>query len=411
MSIYNEIEPAYLLGEFSLESAAHGFVVCPPQPLRLRAPEPAEPNESHSDAIEGVSWLTRGIGFGGADVRSGDAAPYLIIDLGKKVVVDRLKIWNYNERNLTRRGVKTMTVYTSPTADFNDPNKEELQTVTLKEGSSSGPQIVSLEGKRALPENQYLIFEIKSNWAGVEYPAPEKDWSKMPDRDCGFVGLSEVRFYSANPENLPSVPMSDTRSPEEEAELKRKTESGIPMYLEIKNVKIAKVSSELALGGFDRAAAHLLDGSGLEAATFEQGWNRQGMPFYAAGVSYKETFDLGQMMQCQYFVNLPDSPKGWYGATAKVIVNGKTAGYVMSAPWKVEITKLVRAGKNEIEVVVFGTPKNLLGPHHNGSGRGTAWPGMFWRGPEPQCPGADYDTIGYGLFEPFRVTREWAANP
>lgn len=56
---------------------------------------------------------------------------------------------------------------------------------------------------------------------------------------------------------------------------------------------------------------------------------------------------------------------------------------------------------NEIEVVVIGTLKNTLGPHHGKPGLGRAWPGMFQRGPNPgPPPGADYATVGYGLFEP-----------
>ena len=45
------------------------------------------------------------------------------------------------------------------------------------------------------------------------------------------------------------------------------------------------------------------------------------------------------------------------------------------------------------------------GPHHVGALRGAAWPHMFQQGPETgPPPGTRYDTIGYGLFEPFVIT-------
>jgi hypothetical protein len=102
-----------------------------------------------------------------------------------------------------------------------------------------------------------------------------------------------------------------------------------------------------------------------------------------------------------YSVQLPDSPSGWYGATARVMVNGNDAGFIISAPWSVEVTKFVKPGKNDISVQVYGTPKNLLGPHHAGRLRGSAWPGSFHQSPANQPGGSAYDTIGYGLFEPF----------
>jgi hypothetical protein len=61
-------------------------------------------------------------------------------------------------------------------------------------------------------------------------------------------------------------------------------------------------------------------------------------------------------------------------------------------------------------VTVVGTLKNTLGPHHAGKISGTAWPAIFHQGPETgPPPGAAYDTLGYGLFEPF-VLRSVAAK-
>jgi len=135
-----------------------------------------------------------------------------------------------------------------------------------------------------------------------------------------------------------------------------------------------------------------------------QGWNQQGMPFYSYGVAYTQTFDLPEKLDGErVYVKLPDSPTGWYGAIAKVMMNDKEAGYIGWSPWKLDVSEFAKQGENAIDVIVIGTPKNLLGPHHAGKLRGSAWPSAFWDAPDPQPSGDAYDTIEYGLFEPFTV--------
>ncbi|MFC1633407.1 glycosyl hydrolase [Planctomycetota bacterium] len=126
-------------------------------------------------------------------------------------------------------------------------------------------------------------------------------------------------------------------------------------------------------------------------------WKAQGYPFYAAGVSYKLTFGLEQPSG-RYLVELPK----WYGSVAEIHVNGKPSGHIAYQPWQFDVTDGIKTGMNTIEVVVIGTLKNTLGPHHYGTGLGSAWPSMFHKGPEAGPPPGDkYHTIDYGLFEPF----------
>ena len=126
-------------------------------------------------------------------------------------------------------------------------------------------------------------------------------------------------------------------------------------------------------------------------------WDKQGLPFYAAGVTYTEQFDVVRPAG-RYRLSLGN----WYGSVAHVAVNGKDAGYVGWQPWECDVTGLLQLGANAIEVTVVGTLKNTLGPHHAGNVAGAAWPTMFHKGPEVgPPPGAAYDSIGYGLFEPF----------
>ena len=134
-------------------------------------------------------------------------------------------------------------------------------------------------------------------------------------------------------------------------------------------------------------------GSGLKLGS----WKEQGRPFYAAGVCYKQAFNVTQPAG-RYLVELDK----WYGSVAEIIVNGKSAGYIAYKPWQCDVTDLIKQGTNTVEVIVIGTLKNTLGPHHAGKGLGSAWPGMFQQGPETGPPaGKDYHTVDYGLFEPF----------
>jgi hypothetical protein len=130
-------------------------------------------------------------------------------------------------------------------------------------------------------------------------------------------------------------------------------------------------------------------------------WNEQGHPFYAGGVSYAQDFNIPQP-KGRYIVSLTD----WYGSVAKVVVNGKAAGYIYHQPWDCDVTEYVTSGMNSIEVLVIGTLRNTLGPHHNNPPLGSAWPSMFQNAPETGPPaGKQYQSIGYGLFEPFELGR------
>ncbi|MBN1420759.1 MAG: hypothetical protein JXP34_18455 [Planctomycetes bacterium] len=130
-------------------------------------------------------------------------------------------------------------------------------------------------------------------------------------------------------------------------------------------------------------------------------WKEQGHPFYSAGVAYAQRFDIGQP-RGRYDVRLGR----WYGSVAKVLVNGAEAGWITHAPWSCDVTDRIKPGANAIEVIVIGTLKNTLGPHHGNPPPGSAWPSMFQRGPETGPPaGGAYSLVDYGLFEPFALEK------
>ncbi len=352
-TIWHELEPAYVLGDFTLKPADKGFVIAPGQPLRL-APATTTQSLTHSINSDGTMWLSAGIGFGqGAD----DRAPYLVFDLGRNASFNSLRVWNYCEahvHNLTSRGAKEIRV--SAATDSPSPVFDQvLGSFTLKRGNPRGgaPEILPAEARGV----RFVRFDFLSNQHGVSYPATGEP------EDNGFVGLAEVQF------------LADASQP-------------------IAGVRIHKASSELP--SHQRVARYLVDGSGLNAKT-TGGWDEQGHPFYASGVAYREQFSVANPSG-EYRVALPK----WLGSVAKVSVNGKPAGYIDAPPWECDVTEQIKRGDNDIEVTVIGTLKNTLGPHHGNPPLGSAWPGMFQRGPNPgPPPGEAYSTVGYGLFEPF----------
>jgi hypothetical protein len=126
-------------------------------------------------------------------------------------------------------------------------------------------------------------------------------------------------------------------------------------------------------------------------------WKEQDLPFYSDSVSYTKSFSLKR--GGSYKVALGK----WAGTVAEVRVNGKSAGVIGWQPYELPIGDFVKAGDNRVEVVVYGSLKNLLGPHHGKITRGLTSPWSFRNGPNEMPAGASYDQEPYGLMEDFRL--------
>jgi hypothetical protein len=126
-------------------------------------------------------------------------------------------------------------------------------------------------------------------------------------------------------------------------------------------------------------------------------WKEQKLPFYAGGVSYARTYTLRQ--GGKYRVELGK----WAGTVAEVKLNGKSVGTIGWQPYEAELGESAAGGTNRVEVVVYGSLKNLLGPHHGKINRGLTGPFSFRGAPAAMPPGAEYDLEPYGLLEEFRV--------
>jgi hypothetical protein len=250
--------------------------------------------------------------------------------------------------------------------------KDELITKKFPAASGFAATYRFVIGEK-VPSSLYLVVERPDLYAiscnGQPLTAIKGAW--WLDRAFGKLDISAVARVGANEITLQASPFT--------------------IYHELES---AYLLGDFALRATDKGFM-IIPEQGLRLGA----WNEQGYPFFSAGVAYTQQFNIAKPSgTCR--VSLP----GWYGSVAKVSVNGKPAGYVTSPPWQAEVTDFVHAGINTIEVVVVGTLKNTLGPHHGNPALGSAWPANFQKGPYPgPPPGLQYSTVGYGLMKPFEL--------
>ncbi len=139
------------------------------------------------------------------------------------------------------------------------------------------------------------------------------------------------------------------------------------------------------------------------ASTGLGSWKAQGRPFFAAGMRYEKTYTVPKLEGRERLVLRLGE---WKGALAEVLIDGRSAGYPTFPPYEIDLTARLTPGPHTVAVVVYGTLKNTLGPHHADPPRGQAWPGSFQKGaPGGQPAGAKYDTFDYGLLTDFRLVK------
>lgn len=87
-------------------------------------------------------------------------------------------------------------------------------------------------------------------------------------------------------------------------------------------------------------------------------WTKSSDPrikYYSGTAVYQNTFTLKKDRRTTYRLSLP-----LLNSAAEVIVNGQSAGIVWCSPWDIDITRLLKKGKNRIEIRVSSTMWNRL---------------------------------------------------
>jgi hypothetical protein len=114
---------------------------------------------------------------------------------------------------------------------------------------------------------------------------------------------------------------------------------------------------------------------GPEHVTFAtlEDWSRRpedGIRFYSGTAVYRRTFDAPKLQRGQrMFLDL-----GAVKSLARVRLNGHDLGVVWCAPWRVEISRRVKASGNHLEVAVANLwPNRLIGDQSRPAEQRVAW--------------------------------------
>jgi hypothetical protein len=127
-------------------------------------------------------------------------------------------------------------------------------------------------------------------------------------------------------------------------------------------------------------------------------WKDQGLTFYGNRVSYLAPLKVTEedLKQKDFIFRTGN----WQGALGELEVNGQPVGYLLSPFDSLQISSWLKPGANELNLIIYGTLKNTLGPHHLNPMLGRAWPGSFQSAPEGGQPaGEEYNVLNYGLFD------------
>ncbi|MDZ7373730.1 MAG: glycosyl hydrolase [candidate division KSB1 bacterium] len=125
-------------------------------------------------------------------------------------------------------------------------------------------------------------------------------------------------------------------------------------------------------------------------------WRDQGCPFYGHSVTYQKQLKVASPARIRVRLG------SWAGTVAEVRVNGRSAGILAWPPYQVEVSGEISPGSHTIEVVVYGSLRNVLGPYH-AEPAGQVRPWLFRQAPAEQPRGDQYRLLPYGLMEDFAV--------
>jgi len=118
-------------------------------------------------------------------------------------------------------------------------------------------------------------------------------------------------------------------------------------------------------------------------------WVKQGYAQYSGSMIYKQSVRLTPKEGERLFLAMEKS--AFAGVCFAVKVNGEPAGLAPWPPYEVEITKLVKKGKNDLEIELVGSRRNLFGPLHLKEARPT------WVGPGEFEPWGERFVAAYNL--------------
>jgi hypothetical protein len=136
-------------------------------------------------------------------------------------------------------------------------------------------------------------------------------------------------------------------------------------------------------------------------SVFRQGdWTTQGLLHYPGNLTYCQSFQLEKTEE-KLFLDTGE----FSGTCVQVCLNG----HCFDIPWKAnrrtEITEFCRTGKNKLEIEVFGSPRNMMGPFHLSGKRPAFCNGKCFM-PDESNFDPEYHVVPYGLLGDTLIYKE-----
>ncbi|MCF7956251.1 MAG: discoidin domain-containing protein [Phycisphaerae bacterium] len=329
-------------------------------------PEPAL--YTHSATPAGPTWLSDGKGE--------IADQYITFDLGEVQSLDKIRVWNYTERlrGLMNYGIKDFDVLAS--ADGKD--YRNCGSFTLREADGIEDKYYNQDFDVDIKDARYIRFDVKTNLNTTWY--------------CYGIskhaGLSKVKFFSGE-RDIPGVTILSTSSgvafdpgtddnlgvPHPYAELL--TDRDYNPYLRAwkpgsytlsdntgksHEIQVDAVNQPLEITG-DWDVKFPPNWGAPDKATFDKliSWtdsDNDGIKYFSGRAVYSKEIDIPK----SYF----DSDThlqldlGVVQKTARVSLNGREIAILWKPPFTVDVTGIVKPGKNELVVEVANTWTNRL---------------------------------------------------
>ncbi len=150
-----------------------------------------------------------------------------------------------------------------------------------------------------------------------------------------------------------------------DAETIEKNKKGIFVQKPVNRFSSFSITSELNVFGGDLA--------------------KLGYPFFAGSFELSTKLELPERIAGRkYFLYFPSAE----AIVIKALINGQEIDNLVWNPWEADITKAMKPGVNEIQLVLSNSLRNLLGPHHHKGGElvgvgPLSFTGQsFWTNPE-----------------------------
>jgi len=126
--------------------------------------------------------------------------------------------------------------------------------------------------------------------------------------------------------------------------------------------------------GLPEVKSHRLDCQGIFIGARQKikgyDWVAEGYPFYAGAMRYTYHLNLDTPCPTDAMLKLMDCA----ATVVRVEINGQLAGHIYAEPFHLCIGNFLQVGENRIELTLFNSLRNLLGPHHHPEGE-LAWVG------------------------------------